>query len=241
MSQPILRRQLGTECRVLDVSAGIVEYVASDETIDSYGEVIRAKGWKFDRFQKNAPFVDSHQYDKVDCLLGSVIDFKIDGSRLIETVQWAIDVPSNTRARIGWDMTRAGYLKAVSVGFIPIRVVSRWDQDKTGWQQQLSELGLHEEYGVRAVYVEHQQIELSAVIVPANPNALVNVGRAFKEGVIREADLEVLAQSLSVRPLKSDPDDIATSAIVLGQAEGARAQGRDQFLQRLRNVCGLKL
>ena len=61
------------------------------------------------------------------------------------------------------------------------------------------------------------------------------------EGVIREADLEVLAQSLSVRPLKSDPDEIATSAIVLGQAEGARAQGRDQFIQRLRNVCGLKL
>ena len=88
MSQPILRRQLGTECRVLDVSAGIVEYVASDETIDSYGEVIRAKGWKFDRFAKNAPFVDSHNYSSVACLLGNVTSWRVSGAKLIEQVKF---------------------------------------------------------------------------------------------------------------------------------------------------------
>ncbi len=68
--------------RVLDEKNGIVEYIASNETIDSYNEVIRADGWQFNRFQKNAPFVDSHNYNSIDCLLGKVIDFRVTGKTL---------------------------------------------------------------------------------------------------------------------------------------------------------------
>lgn len=241
MSAPIIRREIPAEVRVLDSQAGIVEYVASDESIDSYGEIIRAKGWRFSRFSKNAPFVDSHRYDQVECLLGQVIDFRVDGRRLVETVKWAIDVPSNQRARIGWDMTRGGYLKAVSVGFQPIQMATRWDQDKTAWIQQLRELGLHEEDGVRAVYIEQEQIELSAVIIGANPNALVAVGKAYKAGVLRDDDLALLAATLSkTTPRGTDPTDIAASAIILGHAEKlATARRRDEFLASFRSICGI--
>lgn len=189
---PLIRREIPTEVRVMDDAAGIAEYVASDETVDSFGEVIRASGWRFNSFARNSPFVDSHQYDSLDCLLGKVLDFEVRGRRLIETVQWAIDVPSNQRARIGWEMTRAGYLKAVSVGFKPVRMVSQWDQDKTGWHSQLRELGLTEQDGVRAVYVEQEQLELSAVIIGANPNSLLNVGKAYRDGVLRDSDIAYL-------------------------------------------------
>lgn len=193
--QSVIRREITAAVRVLDDKEGIAEYVASDETVDSFGEVIRVNGWRFNRFSRNAPFVDSHRYGSVEDLLGSVLDFEVKRGRLIETVQWAIDVPSNQRARIGWEMTRAGYLKAVSVGFQPIRMASRWDNDKSVWHAQLRDLGLTEQDGVRAVYLEQEQLELSAVILGANPNSLVNVGKAYRDGVIRDSDFAYLTGS----------------------------------------------
>ena len=101
-----LIRTIHPEIRIVDASKGIVDYIASDETIDSYREVIRADGWRFTMFQKNAPFVDSHNYHCIDKLLGQVIDFHIEGRQLVERVQWAIDVEDNKLAKIGWKMTR---------------------------------------------------------------------------------------------------------------------------------------
>jgi hypothetical protein len=117
--QAAVRRLIHPEVRVVDAQLGIVDYVASDESVDSYQEVIRAAGWRFTHFSKNAPFVDSHDYSSIGKCLGRVVDFRVEGDRLIERVQWAIDVPENQLARIGWKMTEAGYLKAVSVGFSP--------------------------------------------------------------------------------------------------------------------------
>ena len=74
-----LIRTLCPKIRVLDAAKGLVEYVASNETIDSYREIIRADGWRFSRFAKNAPFVDSHDYSSVDKLLGKVVDFRVEG------------------------------------------------------------------------------------------------------------------------------------------------------------------
>src|SRR6185436_20608277 len=95
-----LRRTLHPEVRVLDAAAGLVEYVASDETIDFYKEVVRASGWRFTHFQKNSPFVDSHDYRSVERCLGAVVDYKVRDGKLIETVKWAKDVPENTLAQL---------------------------------------------------------------------------------------------------------------------------------------------
>lgn len=229
------RKQLAVQVKVLDGAKGLVEYIASDESIDSYGEVIRANGWRFDRFAKNAPFVDSHRYDSLECLLGKVVDFRVVGSSLIETVQWAIDVPENRRAQVGWAMTAAGYCKAVSVGFYPVRMVSRWDPDKTAWLAQLKELGLHEEDGVRSIYVEQQQVELSAVIVPANPNSVALTARAFRAGVITERDLEFLAGEIATPATRN-----ASAAQTPGPADDeakARTRSRQAFLEGIQRAC----
>jgi hypothetical protein len=203
-----LRRTIHPEIKILDAAAGLCEYVASDETVDSYREVIRADGWRFNRFSKNAPFVDSHNYGTVEMLLGKVIDFKVAGSRLVETVQWAIDVPENSLAQLGWKMTAAGYLKAVSVGFLPTKYVSRHDRDFDG---ELLRLQLPQEANVRCIYLEQEQIELSACIIGANANALA---RAYKAEVITDADLEFFSDTKHQREHGSaafDPADDALS------------------------------
>ena len=226
-----IRRELAVETRVLDARGGIVEYVASDESVDSYREIVRVNGWKFDRFQRNAPFVDSHRYDQIECLIGKVIDFRVVAKRLVETVQWAIDVPGNERAQLGWAMTQAGYLKAVSVGFVPERLVTKWDADPAGFNGQLKELGLDATSNVRVVYLEQQQIELSSVIIGANPNALQNVAKAFKAGVIDDRALQFLSGEYARR------ETPAPSAPAPAHADdGATAQARRRFVERIHKL-----
>lgn len=215
-----LIRTIHPEIKVLDAAKGMVEYVASDETIDSYREIIRADGWRFTNFKKNAPFVDSHEYGTLEKLLGAVVDFKVAGKKLIETVQWAVDVADNKLAQLGWKMTQAGYLKAVSVGFYPVRMVSRWDADQAGYLAELNTMNLAPDSGVRAIYQEQEQIELSACIIGANPNALA---KSYKAGVLDDADLEFLST-------KMVPSETDNPAFVPADAELSRQRARTAFM-----------
>ena len=220
-----LLRIIHPEVRVLDAAAGLVEYVASDETLDSYREVIRASGWRFTQFRKNAPFVDSHNYDTIDRLLGKVVDFKVTGGKLIETVQWAKDVAENQLAKLGWAMTEAGFLKAVSVGFFPVREVSKWDSDPRAFNEQVLELKL-DAAKVRAIYLEQEQVELSACIIGANPNALA---KSYKAGVLSDADLDFLSHEHAKR-------ETAPVAVGPDAAAEARHQARQRFLGELGKI-----
>src|SRR5581483_5974503 len=175
-----LRRIIHPQVEILVSHAGLCSYIASDQSIDNFHEVIRADGWRFHHFARNAPFVDSHDYATIEKCVGKVIDFEVRQGRLIETVQWATDVPENKLAQLGWKMTEAGYLKAVSVGFLPVRTLTPSSGD--AWREQLRELSLPADAPVRAIYTEQEQLELSACIVGANANALAC---AYHDGVLR--------------------------------------------------------
>lgn len=186
-----VRRAHEHEVRVLDAQQGIVEYVASDQTLDSYREIIAVNGWKFDRFARNAPFVDSHDYYSIEKQLGRVLSYEVKGGQLIERVQWALDIlDDNPLVRIGWKMTVGKFLKAVSVGFVPERSVGKWD-DAKDMADAVKALGLDAETAakVHCIYLQQQQIELSSCIIGANPNALA---KAHEEGCVRDADLDAI-------------------------------------------------
>lgn len=213
-----LIRQIHPEVRVVDEKLGLVDYVASDESLDHYQEVIRAKGWKFTHFAKNAPFLDTHNSSSIEKLLGQVREWSIEQGKLVERVQWAIGC-GNVVADIGWKMTAAGFLKAVSVGFYPERYATKYDPDKTLWVQQLNELGMHEEEGVSTIYVEHEQIELSACVLGANPNALA---KAYKANALSEEDLAgldtfVSRQIANVKPT-NEADSTGAASLVRRRA-----------------------
>lgn len=180
-----LVRTLSPEVRIIDATKGIVDYVASNETIDCYDEVVSATGWRFTRFAKNAPFLNSHRSWSIEDQLGKVISAQVQGKNLIERVQWAIDIEENKLAQLGWKMTAGGYLKAVSVGFYPIRWVRNGGE---GWNAAVQSLGIKAEDAakIRWIYLEQEQIELSSCIIGANPDALA---KAHKDGCVKDADL----------------------------------------------------
>lgn len=230
-----LTRTLHPEVRVLDAKKGLVEYVASDESIDSYKEVIRASGWRFNRFQKNAPFVDSHNYGSLDKLLGKVVEFKVAGSKLVETVQWAVDVADNVLAQLGWKMTEAGYLRAVSVGFFPTKYLSKWDgqyaDERPLWLQQLKELGLDEQTAPRVIYLEQEQVELSACIIGANANALA---KSYKAGFLDDAMLEKISSEQATRHTATATDHPAD--VALARQREREVKFLDEFTRALKQA-----
>jgi hypothetical protein len=229
MSTKIIRT-IHPEVRIIDAAKGIVDYVASDETIDSYKEVIRADGWKFSMFAKNAPFVDSHNYGTIGNLVGKVVSFEVVNGKLIERVQWAIDVAENQLAKIGWKMTEAGYLKAVSVGFWPTEYVT---PGQTGWKEELAELKLNENSGIRCIYTEQEQVELSSCIIGANPNALA---KAYKADAINDEEFDFLAVNATLNPQRAN----APSAFDSGLADWASDQTRQQFIRSINDAMRVK-
>lgn len=216
----------------MDAKAGLVEYVASDESIDSYNEVIRAKGWRFDRFVKNSPFVDSHRYDSLEFQLGSVVDFRVAGDKLVEVAQWAIDVPENRLAQLGFKMTNAGHLKAVSVGFAPEEVVTPGNQG--AYRKELAELGLPEGRQPSLIYVKQQQLELSACVIGANPNALA---RAYKAEVLSDDDLDFLSQRVIIAVSGNTGREHAGSATFPADADPALQRARLDFQSSIKTLA----
>jgi hypothetical protein len=184
MSEKLIRA-LNVEAKVLSETDGLVEYVASDASLDSYREIIDPRGWKFSHFAKNAPFVDSHDYYSIEKQLGKVVDFKVADGKLIERVQWAKDIAENKLAVLGWKMTVGGFLKAVSVGFFAVK--AHWSGSKE-FSEAATGLGLDVATTGQCyrIFTEQEQIELSACIIGANPNALA---KAFDAGCVVDADL----------------------------------------------------
>lgn len=180
-----LIRSMNVEPKILNAADGIVEYVATSEALDSYNEVVSAKGWRFTRFRTNSPFVNSHRYWSIEDLLGEVQAMRFEGKSLIAKTKWAIDVPENKLAQLGWKMTVGGYLKAVSVGFIPVRYVRNGGD---GWTQAITEMGIKPEdaVNIRYIYLEQELLELSSCIIGANPEALA---KSYGAGCIGDADL----------------------------------------------------
>ena len=187
-------RELSVTPKVLSADAGTVEFVASDETLDCHCEIIRIAGWKFTHFAKNAPFVDSHDYSSITKLLGQVIDFRVEKGQLIETVKYSRE--PGTLADWAFKMVRDGFLRAVSVGFIPQRMVTKWDFNSAEFNAQVGEMKLDTTTAaqLRAVYLEQEQIELSQCVLGANPNALA---KAYKAGTLTEEDLEKLSATIA--------------------------------------------
>src|SRR5437016_10464197 len=80
------------------------------------------------------------------------------------------------RAKIAHALYRGKFLTAVSVGFVPLR----WENGA-------------EDADYSRKYLEQELLEVSAVAIPANPNALA---LALKSGAVEKSDLRDLADLL---------------------------------------------
>jgi hypothetical protein len=97
----------------------IIDFTASDETVDRYEEVICASGWRLEAYRRNPVFQNAHQCGDVLCTLGKALITEVRDGRLFQRIEFAVD--ANPVARVAYELYRGQYLHAVSVGFIPLR------------------------------------------------------------------------------------------------------------------------
>jgi HK97 family phage prohead protease len=145
----------------------VVDFVASDETLDRYGEVLVASGWRLENYRKNPVVQNAHNYGDVLFTIGRAVITEVRGGALYQRIEFATEV--NPVARIAYGLYKGGFLNAVSVGFVPKRWVDGGPKD-----------------GFRRKYIEQELVEVSAVGIPANPNAL-QLG--LSAGAVEKGDL----------------------------------------------------
>jgi len=131
-------------------------FVASDETVDRYGDIVSVDGWDLKNFRRNPVFLWMHsQYQPI----GQVKKIGVEDRKLLATVKF-FDAGDSKMADDLWKLVKKRKLRAVSVGFTvkgdeDIEAIRDVDERITGFR-----------------FLRQELLELSLVSVPANPNAL---------------------------------------------------------------------
>lgn len=175
--KPKLVEMTANECKILCKAAGldylagyegrVVEHVITDETVDRYGDIVRAAGVDFKtNYKKNPTIQYAHDYqhppigksikiwyDKDEANVkswGLFFDDRVDKTDLSDTI---------------FKFVASGAMPANSVGFNPIKT------HNPSSKEDRAKLGLGD-YGIE--FVKCDLLEYSPCSIGANPNALQN-------------------------------------------------------------------
>jgi len=208
--RPGLRGGFVAEARAVEDSPDrpVIDFIASSGQLDRYDEIVSADGWRLENYRRNPVFQNAHQYGDVLFTLGRALITEVRDGRLFQRVEFATEI--SPMARIAYGLYKGKFLNAVSVGFIPLR----WENGGEG-------------AGYRRKYLEQELLEVSAVGIPANPEAL-QLG--LKAGAIERSDLRELSGLLArlAAPAPTDPPIFRSHTAVpdtFACAPGVRGDG----------------
>src|SRR5262245_32760949 len=131
-----------------------LEFVASDETVDRWGDVIRVDGWELAEYRRNPMVLFAH--DSANPIGTAERVWKTDG-RLMARIRLAAGVPGHLGELIAGlrALIAQKILRAVSVGFRPTREPKE--------RREKGELVGYE-------FIGQELLEISIVAIGANPN-----------------------------------------------------------------------
>lgn len=170
------------ETKVLDEGEGLVEATVSTESPDRDGDVIRQKFWQIENFKKHPVLLSSHDYTDLRSQIGEWQSMDIKGEKLVGVAKYYIN-EGNEQADWGFNLATKKRA-AFSVGFMP-----DWD----------SASELENETGGKSMFPNYEfkgqeLLEVSHVIVPANPDALQRMKGVKLPATILALVDEILAE-----------------------------------------------
>lgn len=140
--------------RAENAESRTVDVIASDETIDSYGDIVE-QSWNLERYLANPVVLFAHDSD--DLPIGTAENVRVEDGALRATLRF-VSEKANPLAEQVWRSVQEGTLRAVSVGFYPRDVRFEMRDGKEV-----------------CVLANNELLEISVVPVPANPNALAQL------------------------------------------------------------------
>lgn len=162
-----------------------IVFIASTATTDRQGDVIRVNGWKFDMPVTSIPFQWAHDYSQPP--IGVLTRAWVENEKFYVEVKF-IEKDIYQFADMIYRMYKSGYMNAVSVGFNPsdYEVMKDADGNMTGIDFKSQVL-----------------LEVSAVPVPANPEALMCAGLSDDDKkILKQMSIEFFEDVLQVERIK---------------------------------------
>lgn len=148
----------------------VIRFLASDDTIDRYNEVVLADGWDLADFAKNPVVMQMHDYSAwpIGRVIGAGV---VEGALYLDT---EFDPPEiDEAADLVFRKVKHGSIRSGSVGFIPLDMV---DVYSNGGDP------LFKKYpGAKRIYKRQALLEWTICPIPANPNALAAQMKAFMQ------------------------------------------------------------
>ena len=157
-------------------------HVASDESVDAVGDIIRVAGWDTKRFEQNPILLWAHDQRALPLgLVERIWKSRSAGTPALMTESMFHGAELNPMAEMVGKLVDAGALPGVSVGFIPKEYVYP-ETEKARTELGLGEMGI--------LHVKQELVELSVVPVPANGNALQKRSIELAEPIFSEETWE---------------------------------------------------
>ena len=175
-----------------NAQASQMDFIGSDASVDRYNEVIDPKAWgDMKNFRANPVIPDCHDYSSVAKILGRAVSVEVRDGKLCNRVEFCLDNPMGLLA---YKMAKGGFINSQSVGFIP----EDWATGKNASEPDRT-------------YIKCELLEISMVVVPANPGA--TIGNQIKS-VLNQSELRDFTEFL--KQLSSDtakPSDPASASV----------------------------
>lgn len=164
---------------LLERKEGEIIGIASTDTPDRDGEVIKQEGWDLTNFQKNPVLLASHNYHEFP--IGKATDIAVHDGKLMFK---AVFSEATEKAKEAYALVKEGILSAFSVGFIP----REYDQKEA------------------RIITKAELLEISLVAVPANPAAIV-LAKSFSENNEENELAKELVKYWSIKEEKEEEQE----------------------------------
>jgi phage head maturation protease len=179
----VVRREIDVEFRSINEDERSFEVVASTETLDSHGDVLK-QFWDLSRYQKNGVVLWNHNLalymggEAEDTLpIGKALEVRIEGKKLLAKLALLKgDAATEPLVDKIWRRVQQGVLKAVSVGFRPGQVT-----------RKVNAAGETEYYELGSKERPNELREISLVPMGSNPDAVAKSIAWERKHLSREA------------------------------------------------------
>jgi len=169
----------------VDETNNTAEVVISDETVDRYREIVRVESFVKTKkeFMKHPILLSSHAYRGLMMQIGQFTKLTIDSvnKEVVGKIEYFVGL-GNQEADWAWQLARKG-IAAFSIGFIPKKWVEYGEEERV-------------KTGAYGEYQDIELLEVSQVLIPANPSALQ---RSFDAEEVDEdeiSDVDALVKML---------------------------------------------
>lgn len=167
----------------IDDEERTVVAVISTGVIDRDSEILTPKGARTENFEKNPVIPWSH--NTFDPPIGKALWIKVGTKKILAKVKFAM----TDRAEEVWQLFKGKFLRAFSVGFIPLK----------GHRPTPEEIKKNPDLAdARFIFDEWELLEFSPVVVPANPEALAtavkNKSIKISKALRKELNVEEIAE-----------------------------------------------